>query len=216
MINKLIDFLKKPARLILIIGSFLYLLLFVLINTEFGDTFFSVFGGITILITGVVALAVTPVFLLLKKDNIAKIVFTFLAGYWLISTILSSIGAGNNFEPDGDALFNTASIFTFILGLTLLAAVVLFILSVILKNNVLRLIAFIVVLAVIAVALLSGIFWLAMYGKYAAEYDYNVPFQQVVNIIANYFILPPLVCIGAIEFYLTSSSENKALEGSAE
>ena len=157
-----------------------------------------------------------PVFLLLKKDNIAKIVFTVLAGYWLISTILSSIGAGDNFEPNGDALFNTASIFTFILGLSLLAAVVLFILSIVLKKSLLRLIAFIVVLAVVLLAELCGIFWLAMYGKYAAEYDYVVPFQQVVDIIGDYFILPPLVCIGAIEFYLSASNNNKALEASDE
>jgi len=198
MFNKIIGAVKPISKMLLIIGSFVFLAIFGLTHvvTINGD-FFSVMAGLIITTVGIIALAVTPVFLILKKDNIAKIAFTILGGYWVISTLLSEISSGYNFDVNNPGIFNAASIFSFILGIVLLAIVVLIVLSIALKKDIFKVIAMFGVLSFIFLALVAGILWICCY---ASNPDFYV-WTDYVGIIGNYFVLPTVVTFGVLYFY---------------
>ena len=207
MLNKIISILKVPSKLILIIGSFVYALLFAVVSfANAGGGFFPTITAIIIATTGSIALIVVPIFLLLKKENVSKIAFTILAGYWIISSLLSNISNGyyiDTADNTVEGLFVTASVFSFIFGIVLLAAIILFVLSIALKKDILKVISFFICLGVVLFAMLVGIFWFIYYGNVQAEYGANfVRWDNYFDIVMRYYIAPILVLEGAVYFYL--------------
>ena len=200
--NKFLNALGKPAKWILLIGSALYALLFAIMTfAQIDGNFFSVMASLIIGVVGFAVLAAVPLFILLKKENISKIVFSILAGYWLISSFLGEVGAGYNIDNGNPGIFNAACVFSFIFGLTLLAVAALLVLSFVLKKDLFRLIALGALAIAIFMALVAGILWLSYFGYVKAEYDMNTSWVRVLSTICDYFFLPLIVSMGYLYFY---------------
>ena len=197
MVNKILDLLSKPARWVLLIGSLVYLALFAVATAgQIGGRFLSVVSNLIILIAGIGVLAVVPLFMFLKKENISKIVFTILGGYWLISSILGELGTAAAWDMDGaPGIVITASVFSFILGLCLLGVLVLLVLNFVLKNDFYRLLAVFVMAAVVLFSLVTGILWMVAYGQM------NFGWTSYVNAVADYIVVPVVVLFGYFYFY---------------
>ena len=91
--EKFFNALLKPAKWILIIGSLVYATWFAVQTAgSINGTFMSVVSNLLILIVGSALLFSVPLLIIFKKEDMAKIAFFILAGYWLISTTRSMFG----------------------------------------------------------------------------------------------------------------------------
>ena len=85
-INKVFEILSKPAKWIFIIGALVYAVWFATRTAMSMDgQFMNVLTNIITLFVGTALIALPPVFLLLKKDELAKLFFVFLLGYWVLN-----------------------------------------------------------------------------------------------------------------------------------
>lgn len=201
--KKFFEALKEPSRLILIIGSFLVLVLFELtLFGNIGNEFFPVLSSIILIVAYSAALAATPVLLLMKKDNIAKIIFAILAGYWVISTIVNQIATGSMIDSDFPPLLITYSVFAFLYGIVLLGVMVLVILSIALKKDILKLIALIAVVTSIGLSYLAGLFEMIYLGS-----SEGAAWTTFVDAINDYFVIPVVICFGFLYFFGSTISD---------
>ena len=124
--------------MILFVGSIVVFALTALSGFgNIGGDFFPVFIGIIVLVAKLAATAAIPTLLILKKDDIAKIVFVILSGYWLISSAEGQLSYASTVGY-GTALYDCASVFSVLFGLCLLAVIVLIVLGFALKDKTLR------------------------------------------------------------------------------
>ena len=193
MIDRMSSKLQTPLKFILLIGSLVYFTLILICSFGgMGDNFFSVVANTIISVLTLGALASIPLFLLLKKERIARIIFTLLSGYWLISRSRDLLSMAFNFDAKGDGLFNTISIFGFFYGLALASCFVLIILGYILKKDVFKTIVWFILAGAIVFAYVLGILMLIMYSNFDAGWT------TYVNLIALYFIHPILIPVGCL------------------
>ena len=209
--NKIFNTLLKPARWILLIGSFVYLVIFAVATSGgLGGRFLPVVSTLIILLAGMAALAAVPVCLLLKKEDAAKLVFTILAGYWVISTILGQLGQAQMIDNGTEGLVITACVFSFLMGLCILGVLVLLVLNYVLKKDIFRLAAVLTMVGVILFALVAGILWMVVYGKW------GLGWTLFVDAVGDYFILPTLILFGYLYFYGAPQLPEKAPKAKAE
>lgn len=194
--KKIFDILLKPSRWVLLIGSFVYLVLFAVTTAGgIGGRFLPVLSVLIILLAGMAALAVVPVCLLLKKEDAAKLVFTILAGYWVISTVLGKLGEATVIDNNSPGILVAACIFSFLMGICVLGVLVLLVLNYIMKKDFFRFLAVMVMAGVILFALVAGILWMVVYGQWEAGWI------SFVNVAGDCFVLPALILFGYLYFY---------------
>ena len=196
--NKLFETLAKPSKLVLIIGSFFYAAWFAVKTASAIDgNFMSVMCNLLILIVGTALLAAVPVLLILGKDDLAKMFFLFLIGYWFISTFQGFFFYAETFVESDNAFHVVTAVFCFLLGLALLGVLVLIVLEYVLKKPGLRFIAFLVYLGLIALALLTGLFLAIISGQNNAFWPNGLDF------IVEFMILPVIIMFGYLYFFGT-------------
>ena len=194
--EKFFQTLSKPAKWVLIIGGFFYAVWFaVMQGAGIDGEFVSVLTRLIIMVVGTVLLAATPVLVLFKKDDAAKMVFLFLIGYWVLNTIQSWFFYAETFTESNDGLAVTAGIFSLIAGLGLVAILVLTILEFFLKKPVLRFISLLVMLGVIVVGFIGGLLLVIYAGKMNAFWPRGAEF------LVDYMILPLVICFGYLYFF---------------
>lgn len=194
--EKFFQTLSKPAKWVLIIGGFFYAVWFaVMQGSGIDGQFVSVLTNLIVMAVGIALLAATPILVLVKKDDIAKMVFLFLVGYWVLTTIQSWFFYAETFTESNDGLAVTAGIFSLIAGLGLVAILVLTILEFFLKKPALRLISLIVMLGVIAIGFIAGLLLTIYAGKMNAFWPRGAQF------LVDYMILPLVICFGYLYFF---------------
>lgn len=194
--NKLFDVLKKPAKWIFVIGAFAYALWFAIQTAgQIDGGFMSVMTRLVLLIVGTALLVISPVFVLLNKNEIAKLVFIFLMGFWLLNSIQSWFALSEAYANSGEGLPIVTSIFTFIAGLGLVAILVLTILEFALKKPALRNISLIVFLGVIGVSFIAGIL------NFITAIIYELGWINIVSSLFDFVILPTIICFGYLHFF---------------
>ena len=86
-VDKVFNILSKPAKLIFIIGALVYAVWFAVMTAMSIDgDFMNVLTNIVTLFVGVALIALPPVMLLIKKEELARLFFVFLLGYWVLTT----------------------------------------------------------------------------------------------------------------------------------
>lgn len=193
--ENLLKALSKPAKWIFVIGGFFYAAWFAIVTaTGFGNSFISVIASLIIMTIGTALLVAAPLLVLLKKDNAAKMVFLFLLGYWVLTTIQNWLGTSAGLVESNDGLAIVAGIFSFVAGLGIVAVLVLTVLEIILKKPALRFVSFLVFLGVIVVSFFAGLFLVILSGTNNAFWPNGVQF------LIQFMILPIIICFGYIYF----------------
>ena len=205
--EKFFNILLKPAKWILVIGSFVYATWFAVQTAgSISGTFMSVVCNLIILIVGSALLFSVPVLILLKKVDMAKIAFFILAGYWLISTARSMFGYAETYcIEDAPGAAVAGGVFAFITGLCLVGVLALIVLEFVAKKAFFRLFAFFAMFGVILFALLTGILLFAG----LVEYSDYLGWAHVANLLVEYLLVPAIVCFGCL-FFLGAPASKKA------
>ena len=193
--NKFFEVLTKPAKWVLIIGGFIYAVWYAIgRGANMDGQFMSVLVNLILLVVGTALLAATPVLVILKKNDMAKIVFLILVGYWLLSSIQSYYGFADVFCSVNDGVSITSGVFFFLAASCLLAVLVFIVLEFALKKQGMRFFAFIVMLALIVLAFLAGLFYFIQAVRVEAGW------YQYINPWVEYMLLPVVVCFGYLYF----------------
>lgn len=203
MLNNIIQTLKKPSRLILLIGSILVFALTAL--SEFGSIggeFFPVFIGIIVLVATLAATAAVPVLLVMKKEEAAKIVFSILAGYWLISKTRGDLGYASWVVDKMPGLALSAALFSVFFGLCLLAVIVFAILHYVLKKE-FRPIIMCVLAGALLMAFIALILWLVVYGKQDASWT------VFIDEFNAHLVIPVTLIGGVLYFFIDEAPIEK-------
>ena len=201
--SKIFAALSKPARWVLIIGGLVYAVWFAVMTAMgFDDSFMSVLTGILTLIVGVGLIALPPVLLLVKKEELAKLFFVFLLGYWVLTTPRSYFFWAETFADAGEFFPVLVSIFMLVVGMALLAILVLIVLEMLLGMKFLRpiinLVAFFTVCACILTAILFIIECAIMKAGWTMFID-----DGFMGLI----LLPTIVGFGCLYFFGAKSSK---------
>ena len=195
-LNKFFSVLAIPARIIFLVGSFTYVTWYAISSaSNISGSFMPVLVSLILLFVGVALLLITPILVLVKKDQVAKIVFLLLLGYWFLTKIeglytLSVVFTG--FVEDAGAV--TQGILSFLTASLLLSVLVIVALEFALKKPILRLIALIVFVVFIFFSCLTGLFAFINAIRWQSEWKaYVSPFME-------YTLLPLVVCFGYLYF----------------
>lgn len=195
--EKFFNVLLKPAKWILIIGSLVYAVWFAVETaSSINGTFMGVVSNLLILIVGSALLFSVPLLILFKKEDMAKIAFFILAGYWLISTTLSMFGYAQTYTELNDGLAVTGGIFAFIAALCLVGVLALIVLEFIIKKPALRLFTFFVMIGVIVFTLLTGILLFALYASNGSPLGWSF----TADLLVKNLLVPTVVCFGCLYF----------------
>lgn len=194
--NKFFESLAKPAKWVLIIGGFIYSLWYAIgRGASMNGNFMTVLVNLILLFVGTTLLVAVPILVLLKKNEMAKIVFLILVGYWLLTSIQSYYGLADTFcDARDDAVAIITGILFFIAASCLLAVLVLIILEFALKKPGLRFFAFIVMLILIFFAFLAGLFY------FVEAVRVNAGWYRCIEPWVEYLLLPIVVCFGYLYF----------------
>ena len=203
--EKFMSLIKKFGKLLIIILGFAYGAIFAVTAIGAGaikGQFMPVLANLILMTVGTGAIISVPLLLLLKKETPARLIFAVLAIYWMIYAAqdnLSLAGYAVKGMP-GEAV--TAGIFAFIIALLLLAVSVLLIVYYVFNRTpkVSGKVLFIVVLAVLgSIIVFSMVKGILLAIAYSGDGG-NWPF--VVDAIAEGFIVPPLVIVGYLYFFM--------------
>ena len=121
---------KKYAE-ILLITLLLVAALFSLLSSvgNFPNEFMPVIGHLFLMLFEIGLLSVVPVLLFLRKKELARIVFTIYASFWLIASIYSNLGDSSMMRNGMHGLWIAIAVFEFLIACALLTALVFFILG---------------------------------------------------------------------------------------
>ena len=193
--DKFFEVLTKPAKWVLTIGGFIYAAWYAIgRGASMDGEFMSVLVNLILLIVGTALLVAVPLLVLLNKNDMAKIVFLILVGYWLLTSIQSYYGTAEAFCSSNDGVSITGGIFFFLAASCLLAVLVFIVLEFALKKPAMRFFAFIVMLALIVLAFLAGLFYFIE----AVRYEWG--WYSSINPWIEYMLLPIVVCFGYLFF----------------
>ena len=201
--DKFFKELTKPAKLIFVIGSFVYTAIFAILTAGgIGGRFMSVMTNLIILVVGTCLLVAAPILILLNKNEAAKVVFLIIFGFWILSSIQSYYGWANARVIDGnDGLVITQGVFDFIIGLALTAVLVLSALEFMFKKKALRFISFLIMLGIIAFGVVTFIIALVNYIRN------NAGWTAYLNGVNTYLLPAPVLFFGYLYFFGAPASK---------
>lgn len=202
--SKIFQTLSKPAKWVLIIGGLVYAVWFAVQTAMgMGGTFMSVLTGIFTLIIGVGLIALPPVLLIFKKEELAKLFFVFLLGYWVLTTPREYFFLADTFAEADQFYPVFVSIFLLIIGLGLLAILVLIVLEMLLGMKFLRPIINLIAFFTVCACILTGILFIILCAINNATWNMYVEYAFM-----DMMLLPAVVGFGCLYFF--GASEKKA------
>lgn len=195
--NKLFEILAKPSKLVLIIGGFVYAAWFAA-RTAMGidGNFMSVLTSIIVLFVGTGLICLPPVLLLLKKEDLAKLFFVFLIGFWVLNTPTEYFFLADTFAEANEFYPVFVSIFLLGIGLALLGVLVLLVLEMLLGMKFLRPIINLVALITVAACLLTAILFIILCATQQAPWTSYVEYA-----LMDMMVLPVTVGFGCLYFF---------------
>ena len=201
--NKIFETLSKPAKFVLIIGGLVYAVWFA-VQTAMGfdNNFMNVLTGIVKLIVGVGLLSIPPVMLLLKKEELAKVFFVFLLGYWVLTTPQEYFFLADTFSEAGEFFPVFVSIFLLIIGLAVLGILVLLVLEILLGMKFLRPIINLVAFITVCACILTAILFIIEAAIMGAGWVFFVEYAFM-----DMILLPTVVGFGCLYFFGAKASK---------
>lgn len=202
--NKLFDILVKPSKLVLIIGGFVYALWFAVQTAMSIDgQFMNVLTNIVTLFVGTALICLPPIMLLLKKEELAKLFFVFLIGYWVLSTPSEYFFLAETLADGGEPYPIFVSIFLLSIGLAVVAVLVLIILEMLLGLSALRPIINLVALIAVAACIVTAFLFIVECALMKAGWTFYVRYA-----LMDMIVLPVTVGFGCLYFFRSNSQNN--------
>ena len=188
-INKVFEILSKPAKWIFIIGALVYAVWFATRTAMSMDgQFMNVLTNIITLFVGTALIALPPVFLLLKKDELAKLFFVFLLGYWVLNAPSQFFVLAEGFADAGEFFPVFVSIFLLMVGVGLVAILVLVILEIILKLQLFRLLSLFIGIVVVLLSFTTAILFMIEAGIMGANWAMFVEYGFIMMILLPFVV----------------------------
>ena len=199
-INKVFEILSKPAKWIFIIGALVYAVWFATRTAMSMDgQFMNVLTNIITLFVGTALIALPPVFLLLKKDELAKLFFVFLLGYWVLNAPSQFFVLAEGFADAGEFFPVFVSIFLLMVGVGLVAILVLVILEIILKLQLFRLLSLFIGIVVVLLSFTTAILFMIEAGIMGADWSIYVEYGIVTMILLPIVVGCGCICLLGID-----------------
>ena len=199
-INKVFEILSKPAKWIFIIGALVYAVWFATRTAMSMDgQFMNVLTNIITLFVGTALIALPPVFLLLKKDELAKLFFVFLLGYWVLNAPSQFFVLAEGFADAGEFFPVFVSIFLLMVGVGLVAILVLVILEIILKLQLFRLLSLFIGIVVVLLSFTTAILFMIEAGIMGADWSIYVEFGFIDMILLPFVVGCGCICLLGVD-----------------
>lgn len=196
-ISKVFGILAKPAKWIFIGGAFAYALWFaIMTGMSIDGQPMNVLTNIITLFVGTALICLPPVFALIGKNELAKLFFVFLLGYWVLTApreyffLAEGLADAREFYP----VF--VSIFFFFIGLAIIGLLILVILSMIIKLKILHVIANFMGIAVVAVCFLTAILFIIEAAIQGAPWTVYIEYG-----VMDLMVLPITIGCGCLYFF---------------
>ncbi len=188
-INKVFEILSKPAKLIFIIGGLTYALWFAIRTAMSIDgQFMNVLTNIITLFVGTALIALPPVFILIKKEELAKLFFVFLLGYWVLTAPSQYFILAEGFADAGEFFPVFVSIFLLATGVGVVGILVLVILEIILRIKFLRLLSLFIGIIVVALSFTTAILFMIEAGIMGADWSIFVEYGLITMILLPFVV----------------------------
>ena len=201
--NKIFDFLAKPARLAFIICAFVFAFWFAVRTAlSIDGQFMNVLTNIITLFIGTGLCCLPPLFLLLKKEELAKIFFVLLLGYWVLTAPSQYFFLAETFAVAREFYPVFVSIFLLLTGLALVGILVLVILQMILGLKFLRPIVNLIALIFVGASFLTAILFIIEAAIMGAGWTMYVEYG-----LMDFIVLPVTVGFGCLYFFQPQKSE---------
>ncbi len=195
--EKIFSALAKPAKLIFIIGGFVYALWFAIqTGLSINGSFTNVLANIVILFVGTGLLIIPPLFLLLKKEELAKIIFVLLLGYWVLSAPTEFFFLAETFEEAQEFYPVFVAIVLLIVGLGIVTILVFVVLQLLFGLKVLRPITNLIALIVVGACILAAILFIILAAIRGADWSFYVRYA-----LMDMMVLPVTVGAGCLYFF---------------
>ena len=199
-INKVFEILSKPAKWIFIIGALVYAVWFATRTAMSMDgQFMNVLTNIITLFVGTALIALPPVFLLLKKDELAKLFFVFLLGYWVLTAPSQFFVLAEGFADASEFFPVFVSIFLLMVGVGLVAILVLVILEIILKLQLFRLLSLFIGIVVVLLSFTTAILFMIEAGIMGADWSIYVEYGLVTMILLPFVVGCGCICLLGVD-----------------
>ena len=195
--NKLFAALTKPAKLIFIIGGFVYALWFgIHTGLSINGGFVNVFSNIIVLFVGVGLLVIPPLFLLIKKEETAKLIFVFLLGFWVLTAPREFFALADGFADAQEFYPVFVAIFFLLVGLGIVAILVLVVLQLLFGMKFLRPIINLIALIVVGLSILTAILFIILCAINKVDWSFYVRYA-----LMDLTVLPVTVGAGCLYFF---------------
>ena len=201
--NKIFETLTKPARLVLIIGGLVYAVWFAAKTAmSIEGSFMSILTNIITLFVGTGLICLPPVLLLLKKEELAKLFFVFLVGYWVLRTPSEYFFLADTFADANEFYPVFVSIFLLIIGMAVLGVLVLLVLEMLLGMKFLRPIINLVAFIAVAACIFTGILFIIECAIMKAGWTMYIDYA-----VMDMMVLPVTVGFGCLYFFGASNKK---------
>ncbi len=188
-INKVFEILSKPAKWIFVGGAFAYALWFAIRTAMSIDgQFMNVLTNIITLFVGTALCCLPPVFILIKKEELAKLFFVFLLGYWVLTAPSQYFFLAETFADAREFFPVFVSIFLLLTGVGVVGILVLSILEIILKIKFLRLLSLFIGIIVVALSFTTAILFMIEAGIMGADWSIFVEYGLITMILLPFVV----------------------------
>ena len=188
-INKVFEILSKPAKWIFVGGAFAYALWFAIRTAMSIDgQFMNVLTNIITLFVGTALCCLPPVFILIKKEELAKLFFVFLLGYWVLTAPSQYFFLAETFADAREFFPVFVSIFLLLTGVGVVGILVLVILEIILRIKFLRLLSLFIGIIVVALSFTTAILFMIEAGIMGADWSIFVEYGLITMILLPFVI----------------------------
>lgn len=188
-INKVFEILSKPAKWIFVGGAFAYALWFAIRTAMSIDgQFMNVLTNIITLFVGTALCCLPPVFILIKKEELAKLFFVFLLGYWVLTAPSQYFFLAETFADAREFFPVFVSIFLLLTGVGVVGILVLVILEIILRIKFLRLLSLFVGIIVVALSFTTAILFMIEAGIMGADWSIFVEYGLITMILLPFVV----------------------------
>lgn len=188
-INKVFEILSKPAKWIFVGGAFAYALWFATRTAMSIDgQFMNVLTNIITLFVGTALCCLPPVFILIKKEELAKLFFVFLLGYWVLTAPSQYFFLAETFADAREFFPVFVSIFLLLTGVGVVGILVLSILEIILRIKFLRLLSLFIGIIVVALSFTTAILFMIEAGIMGADWSIFVEYGLITMILLPFVV----------------------------
>lgn len=209
MLDRLFGTLRKPAKLITIIGLLIVVVFSIVYRVgNFGGGFIPVFANILIIILESVLFGAVSLLLFIKKDNYAKNAFIVLFAYWIIFSLYSCLNDARYADKTMDGTIVVFGIFRFLTVLLIINAAIFYIIANAKKNHLFENLA-------LDIFATSYIFYIVSFILGIVSNNGGLKWNDYFSIINSYLLLPAVMFFAVLFFFpaqnndLLNNDENK-------